>query len=617
MDEIDSKSRTQLCASMLLAFFFATNSVLAVPVGYTVTNHDALFRPADLNIFGRVLSSGPIDIQTGQFINPGDAGVAISDGAIVSYAPNTFPLFDPFRTVSINGVGQRFGDLSDRGTVTVYGTSRIEENFTPRFYGNEIAQISPPSTIRSVVNDADGSVLDLASYGRIDSFDANERGDVVFVSRQLDENGFAEGYGIWRVLSGDVPELIVPFTRVGSQAFENGSAAPSSLSRPIINNNGDVAFFGRHKDFPSDTGTGQGGIIVYRDGEVTAELSVRCSADCITGGWDFNDRGDIASFDSAGGPGRILLKDTAGAIRETSGFVYLSNESQLSLNNSGTIAVARFGTLDSAGVSLISPAGTVTKLLSPGDQLLGETISMIGRGVANTIFVKINDAGQVGVDVGLDPLINRGTNFVVLNPLGTSPDNPILPLPSAPGTWEFASPDNFPDWSIIGPNGTARPAWFDPEVAVGYVYEMLSADFSFAGVEIPFDYGDGLFDLFLWDAILGDYVDSDIDLTTGTYFDFLSLVSDDGLQRFSIRGIELAANVDPLDPEGFVTGLTFIGEPEGAAFTMTALTSPSGDDDPPIAGVPVPGTLGLIALGLVTGGSCRRLIIPFGRRKKT
>ena len=80
-------------------------------------------------------------------------------------------------------------------------------------------------------------------------------------------------------------------------------------------------------------------------------------------------------------------------------------------------------------------------------------------------------------------------------PAGSSPDNPLLPTdgdggPDSP--WRFDVPGDvilqfFP--------GTI---WVDPEVAVGFEYEVLTGP-SFASVTAPSGFGDDLYELLLID----------------------------------------------------------------------------------------------------------------------
>lgn len=144
---------------------------------------------------------------------------------------------------------------------------------------------------------------------------------------------------------------------------------------------------------------------------------------------------------------------------------------------------------------------------------------------------------------------------------GLTVDSPIGPVnDSAPFLFVF-------------PVVTGVPVWFDPEIAVGFDFESNDPSLNFLSVEIPFSYGDGLFQLFLFDEGLGTYVESGTTLHSGQTFAFDSLGFTDGLNRFGIRGIERSAQVDANDPFGFVTGLSF--NKDGTAdFVMRATVVP-------------------------------------------
>jgi hypothetical protein len=194
---------------------------------------------------------------------------------------------------------------------------------------------------------------------------------------------------------------------------------------------------------------------------------------------------------------------------------------------------------------------------------------------------------------------------------GLTPTNPVLPTTPAPGGgWEIS----IPPASVLIPPGCLqdpsiplcrdiqqrRGGWFDPEIATGYRYEISDPGLLFTGVDIPYAYGDGVFDLYLWDTSQGMYVDSGRDVLQGQYFDFLAeLGIADGLNHFALYGIEESAMVDPNDPQGFVTGLTFAGL--GDSFSMIPITVTTS--------VPEPQTLALLigGLGLISWGARRRV----------
>ena len=165
--------------------------------------------------------------------------------------------------------------------------------------------------------------------------------------------------------------------------------------------------------------------------------------------------------------------------------------------------------------------------------------------------------------------------------------NPILPSGALGGQFSFGAGD-----SVVSVGNINRPGgFFDPDVAVGYTYETNSLGGLFTGVQIPYTYGDGQFSLFSYDADLGDYVDSGAKLYTGQWYDFAGA----GVNKFRIAGIELSAMVDPTNPEGFVTGLTF-GAPD-TQFTMAPLTA--FYDPSSVSAVPLPAAAWLLGSGLL------------------
>jgi hypothetical protein len=137
--------------------------------------------------------------------------------------------------------------------------------------------------------------------------------------------------------------------------------------------------------------------------------------------------------------------------------------------------------------------------------------------------------------------------------------------------------------------------FFDPDVAVGYDYVVNSGP-SIAAVLLP--EGINVTDPFqIWlDSSNGactSFADSGITVAGGSSFTFASPVT-----CFGVRGIELAANLDPTDPLAFVTGLQFAGTGT-LSLTQTPITQP----------VPEPLTL-LGASAAVAFGAA------FKRRKK-
>lgn len=165
---------------------------------------------------------------------------------------------------------------------------------------------------------------------------------------------------------------------------------------------------------------------------------------------------------------------------------------------------------------------------------------------------------------------------------GGSPDNPLLPVNTDDG-FEF-------DFNIAD---TEERIFIDPEVATGYNYFVNSGS-NISSVQISTDAGDGVYDLFLPNGT-GGFVDSGTDISTNDIFDFTSLFSE-GVNAFSIRGIEVDAGLDPEDPLAFVTGLTFV---DTGFVNMSQNPIVENTDDPT---TPVPESnsiISILALGTI------------------
>jgi hypothetical protein len=149
------------------------------------------------------------------------------------------------------------------------------------------------------------------------------------------------------------------------------------------------------------------------------------------------------------------------------------------------------------------------------------------------------------------------------------------------------SPTGGPEYSFNISVSEGDQIFIDPEISIGYDYEIGAGDPNFRSVELP-DIGDGLFDLWLRDSA-GDIFDTGEDIFAGDEFLFSSLGYDGGVGFFRILGIEESAGLDPQDPTAFVTGLTFVGDGQFTG-TMTPITTQ----------VPLPSTLFLFVGGLAS-----------------
>lgn len=171
-------------------------------------------------------------------------------------------------------------------------------------------------------------------------------------------------------------------------------------------------------------------------------------------------------------------------------------------------------------------------------------------------------------------ILRRSSSFFAFSPLDQDgPPNVFLPT-VVDGVYNF-------DITDVGPDSIT---FIDPLVAIGYDYQIGAGNPNFASVLLPTGIGDGVFDLFLWSG--AEFVDSGIDLLGGAQFFFGGA----GVDRFSIRGIEAAAGLDPGNVTAFITGLTFVADGSFTG-TMTPITVE--------VNVPEPGTSLLIGAGLL------------------
>jgi hypothetical protein len=113
-------------------------------------------------------------------------------------------------------------------------------------------------------------------------------------------------------------------------------------------------------------------------------------------------------------------------------------------------------------------------------------------------------------------------------------------------------------------------------------YEFLTGigDPKFSSIKLPSTntWGDGLYDLFIWNGI--DYVDSGIDLTNGSQFYFDQL----GVNRFALLGISDQQPSSLRSSSSFLADLSFVS---AGSFTGSVIGS-----------VPVPSTAPLVLLSL-------------------
>lgn len=129
---------------------------------------------------------------------------------------------------------------------------------------------------------------------------------------------------------------------------------------------------------------------------------------------------------------------------------------------------------------------------------------------------------------------------------------------------------------------TGQTYYIDPDVAIGYDYQIGVGDPNFQSVTLPVGIGDGKYDIFGYDAPNNLVLLAD-DWLGGSVFNFAA----GGVSRFRVTDIETAAGLDPNNTTAFITGLTFAGS---GSFT--------GTQTPIVVNVPEPGSMALVSLAL-------------------
>ena len=206
----------------------------------------------------------------------------------------------------------------------------------------------------------------------------------------------------------------------------------------------------------------------------------------------------------------------------------------------------------------------------------------------HSIKIAVSDTNDTVLDTGLFVANLQGLPGVP----GIDPNDPIMPDTPQPGD------DGFTFTIDVGDSGVGIdplfPIFIDPDVAVGYVYEVTGT--TFGSVTLPMlGFGDDLFDIYGWDGT--DFVLLTSDWLAGDAF----LFGGSGVSKFKVEGIELEGALDPTDPLAFVTGVTFTSGGTGITVTQTPIVESTS--------VPEPATLGLMLIGLLGMGRARILVL--------
>jgi hypothetical protein len=145
--------------------------------------------------------------------------------------------------------------------------------------------------------------------------------------------------------------------------------------------------------------------------------------------------------------------------------------------------------------------------------------------------------------------------------------------------------------------GPVHVTFIDPVVATGFSYRTGAGDPNFKVVQVASNVGDGLYEVWTWNG--GSWQQAVGGLAAGASFDFTAHGFAGGVDRFEIRGIEAAANVNAFDVTGFVTGVSFVADGSFTG-TMQAITT----------AVPEPATY---ALWMAGAGA----LLAWRRRRRT
>jgi len=204
----------------------------------------------------------------------------------------------------------------------------------------------------------------------------------------------------------------------------------------------------------------------------------------------------------------------------------------------------------------------------------------------HNIKIAVSDTRDQALDSGL---FVADLKAIEVEKTGWTSDDPLMPENGNGGNGGFNFVINVGD-AGVGVDPTF-PIFIDPEVAVGYIYEVTGGG-AFASVVIPYTYGDGQYNLWVWDGNQSKFIFETVFGTNDTY-SFLNKYPG-GVTKFMIDGIETSANIDPTDPTGFVTGITFTS---GGTYSVS--------QTPITNTVPEPSPLLLLAGGIIGFGSWR------------
>jgi hypothetical protein len=212
------------------------------------------------------------------------------------------------------------------------------------------------------------------------------------------------------------------------------------------------------------------------------------------------------------------------------------------------------------------------------------------RGISNTGVITgfHNDstgrtAAFVGTSAGYQSLYANSTDDTfgeAINDSGQISGLFMEPAPSDVWHGFIATPAALPTGTTIGGAYTFSvdvvantPIFIDPEVAVGYQYDIGAGDPSINTVRLPIGIGDNRYTV----IVNG----KQFPLAAGVLLDFRTHGFPGGVRRFRVTDIETEADLDPDNPYAFPTQLSFSAN---GRFTGTMMPLCQPHPLPPHAG---------------------------------
>lgn len=252
------------------------------------------------------------------------------------------------------------------------------------------------------------------------------------------------------------------------------------------------------------------------------------------------------------------------------------------LDGLGTIGDSSFGDIEGLGV--VDETGEFYLGLGPGPVDICDGTATCGF-ISNDPFGEESDGGFGSSFAETSSVIN-----VTSGPLGENDgrfeENPLLP----DGTTENGGFIFNVDGSVVG----GEIFFIDPEIAVGYTYEVTGT--TFAAVQAPtlaaVPDGDGLYTL-----AIGAF---ETTLAAGQVYNFAA----DDVTSFTITGIDTGLMLDPTDDMAFVTGIAVDDVTSTFTVTQTPITQDVGTGT---GVVPLPASGLLLLSGLLGISGLRRM----------